>query len=60
MKPFDLNDTTWDSAEVEKHRNTLITMRDTILKENDFEMAVLLSVTIGLLHHLANELRIDE
>jgi len=60
MKPFDLNDTTWDSAEVEKHRSTLIIMRDAVLKENDFEMAVLLTVTIGLLHHLANELRIDE
>ena len=56
MKPFTLNDTEYDAAAVHAHRKELIAMRDEALGANDFRNAVFLSVTIGLLYHLANEL----
>lgn len=60
MDSFELNDTRWDSAAVKDHREYIIKMRDAALKANDFHASVLLSITIGLLHHLAEELKKDE
>jgi hypothetical protein len=56
MKTFLLNDMEWDAEAVRRHREQLIEMRDKALSANNFSDAVFLSVTVGLLHHLAEEL----
>lgn len=60
MEPFMLNDTEWTADEVEKHRELIIELRDSALKHNNFTWSVVLSITVGLLHHLAEELKKDE
>jgi hypothetical protein len=60
MKPFTFNDTTWDTSAVLEHRLRLIELRDEALKVQEWEITLLLSITIGLLHELAKELSTDK
>lgn len=59
MKQVEINDTLYGPEEVLDHRERLIELRNHALKQNSFEWAVLLSVTIGLLQVLAAELNGD-
>jgi hypothetical protein len=56
MKPFILNDTTWTPEAVQALRKEVIALRDKALIEHDFNASVVLSVAIGLLHRLAEEI----
>lgn len=56
MKSFELNDTRWDAEAVREHRESIIELRDAALEAGAMDWALILSVTIGLLHHLGLEL----
>lgn len=55
QKPV-VNDTKFGAQEVLEHRLRIIALRDEALRQDDFEWAVTLSVTIGLLNVLADAL----
>lgn len=48
-----LNDTDYTPELIREHREQIIQLRDSALKNNHFEWAIILSVTIGLLEELA-------
>lgn len=50
-----LNDTDFTPARIREHRELVIKIRDQALKDNNFEWAVILSITIGLLFELAKK-----
>lgn len=57
MKRPVINDTTFGPEEVMEHRKLIIELRDGALKQNDFQWAVILSVTVGLLNAFATLLK---
>lgn len=48
-----VNDTDYDASRIRDNRAHIIWLRDVALKDNDFDWAVVLSVTVGLLDALA-------
>lgn len=48
-----LDDMKFGKAEILANREHVIALRDSALKEDQFDWAVILSHTVGLLHHLA-------
>lgn len=49
------NDTDFDVEAIREHRKLIIALRDKALVQNDFEWAVILSITVGLLAALAEK-----
>lgn len=56
MKTVLVNDTVYDAEGVRKHREHIIDLRNSALDNANFDWAVILSITIGLLHELSKTL----
>ena len=55
-----LNDTDYTSSLIREHRKKIINLRDVALQSNHFNVAVLLSITVGLLEELARREELEE
>lgn len=56
VKQVLINDTLYGPEEVDDHREQIIELRDHALKNNQFEWAIILSITVALLATLSSEL----
>ena len=60
MRPFQMNDQEWDKGMVLALRAEIIKLRDDMLKANNFDYTVKLSLVVGCLQHMAEDYDVQE